>query len=143
MLNIILEKEETSASWSEILVSMLHKKGKQNNPNNYRPKALVNTILKLFTFLLYVHLEDWVVPRDVFPEFQSGFRKSHGCTDNIFVLNALIQEALNGIKGLLFFVDFRRAFPSFNHNILMRMLGSYGLSSKIMRILANLYSLID
>lgn len=69
MFNIILEKEKTPTSWSEILVSMLYKKGDQNNPDNYRPIALVNTIVKLFTFLLYVRLESWAASKGILPEF--------------------------------------------------------------------------
>ena len=65
-----------------------------------------------------------------------------GCLDNIFVLNALIQQALNKVPGKLFvlFVDFRRAFPSINHALLWHKLLRLGISSKMISILINLYS---
>lgn len=142
MFNKVLESEKTPASWSEILVSMLYKKGDEGDPDNYRPIALVNAVVKLFTFLLYIRLENWVNSKDILPEFQAGFRRGRGTSDNIFVLNALIQKALNTIKGKLFvlFVDFRRAFPSLNHLLLWFKLKNYGISTKIIRILASLYS---
>lgn len=141
MFNEILNKEKTPASWSEILVSMLHKKGDICNSDNY-PIALVNAIVKIFTHLLFKWLEKWVTSRDILPEFQAGFRCSRSCPDNIFVLNALIQKALNEAKGRLFalFVDFRRAFPSIVHTLLWEKLRSCGISPKIIRILNSLYS---
>lgn len=109
---------------------------------NYLPIALVNKIVKLFISLLYNRLSRWVEANHVPPEFQNGFRRGRGCLDNIFVLNSIIQYALNGIRGKLFalFVDFRRAFPSVCHAFLWEKLHRAGISSKVIKILISLYS---
>lgn len=140
--NKILDREITPDGWSGVLISMLFKKGDVSNPENYRPIALINSIVKLFTQIMYNRLSNWVERNGVLPEFQSGFRKGRGCLDNIFTLNSLIQYHLNQPKGKLFalFIDFRRAFPSVNHGLLWSKLHSVGISSKIIKILISLYS---
>ena len=121
---------------------MLYKKGDRTEHDNYRPIALVNTLIKIFTQILYQRLSKWASIHRVLPEFQSGFREGRGCMDNIFTLNALIQFSLNNVKGKLFslLVDFKRAFPSINHALLWHKLRKFGVSSKIINILISLYS---
>ena len=127
--------------WANIITIMLHKKGDPQNPDNYRPIALVNAVTKLFTQILYQRVLKWCNKNDAIPEFQSGFRAGRGCLDNIFTLNSIIQLQLQK-KGKLFafFVDFKRAFPSINHALLWQKLARKGLSSKIINILISLYS---
>lgn len=141
LFNKILETEVTPERWANIIVIMLYKKGLVEKLENYRPIALVDTILKLFTQMLNDRIIKWAENSGLLPEFQCGFRKNRSCTDNIFVLNGLINMCLNKLGGKLYalFVDFRRAFPSVNHNILWRKLSSLGMSSKMIRILIFLY----
>lgn len=84
----------------------------------------------------------WAEANGLLPEFQCGFRKNRSCADNVFVLNGLMNLCLNKLGGKLYalFVDFRRAFPSVNHNILWRMLSNLVMNSKMIRILIFLYS---
>ena len=121
---------------------MLYKKGSPLNLDNYRPIALINIIAKIFTQILAERINSWVRIHNLLPEFQAGFRSGRGCLDHIFVLNSLIQLALNARGGKVFalFVDFRRAFPSVNHNLLWRKLHNFGISNKIIEVLMNLYS---
>ena len=139
--NKILYEETIPLSWSELLVCMLHKKGNTKNPDNYRTISLVNSITKIFTFILYNRLTVWANHSKVLPESQSGFRKSRGCSDNIFILNAMINIRLCKPKQKLFtfFIDFIKAFDSVNHNLLWSKLFKLGVSSKIIRIIKNLY----
>jgi hypothetical protein len=49
----ILEQETPPLAWSKSITVMVYKKGDIMNPNNYRPIALLNTYLKLFTQILH------------------------------------------------------------------------------------------
>ena len=111
------------------------------NPENYRPIALLNTIVKIFTQIIYIRTKKWCHVNNLLPEFQSGFRSNRSCLDNIFTLNSLVQLKLKRKAGKLFavFVDFKRAFPSVDHGLLWRKLYEYGLSVKILKILISLY----
>lgn len=85
--NQIYNEQQTPGNWSKILVTMIHKKGKKDVIENYRPIALINCLAKVFTAILKNRLEKWLEEKEILIEEQSGFRKKRGCRDNIFVLD--------------------------------------------------------
>lgn len=141
MFNRILDTETVPTAWGEISLSMIHKKGSPYDPLNYRGIALVNCLAKIFTHILLDRLSLWSESEAILPECQSGFRPNRGCIDNIFVLTSIIQINLRLKKRKVFaaFIDFRRAFDSVDHSILWRKLYGVGVSSKIIRIIRDLY----
>lgn len=87
-------------------------------------------------------LTNWVKNFNLLPEYQSGFRRKRSCVDNIFTLNALIQNRLSLEKGKVFalFIDLKSAFPSVNHNLLWNKLFRLGTDTKFSNILIDLYN---
>lgn len=87
-------------------------------------------------------LYKWAEGRGILPEGQAGFREGRCCLDNIFSLSECIHARLRQQKGSAYviFVDFNRAFDSINHTKLWNKLYGLGVSPKIIRIIANLYS---
>ena len=59
LFNKIRKEEKIPDSWTKIIVKMLYKKGDKNQPENFRPISLVNTILKIFTMILHIRLNRW------------------------------------------------------------------------------------
>lgn len=121
---------------------MLYKKRLVDKLDNYRPIALVDAILKVFTQMLSARIITWAELNSLLSEFHRGFRKNRSCMDNVFELNGFINLCLNKVRGKLYalFVDFRRASPSDSHNILWKKLSDLGLSTKVIKILIFLYS---
>lgn len=78
-------------SWNNVILSMLHKKGNINDPNNYRGIALVNCKIKVFTQIIHDRLMAWAVKNNKILKEQAGFLKSQGCQDNVFTLSAAIR----------------------------------------------------
>lgn len=74
-------------------------------------------------------------------EEQAGFRSGYSTTDHIFTLLAIIQKSLSQGKGKVYvaFIDYKKAFNMINRNNLWRSLQIKGLSSKMLRILQNMY----
>ena len=106
--NNMLIEEKLPSEWTKILLKMIYKMGEKMDPNNYRPIALADTLLKVFTSILNKRLSIFSENNRIIPEFQSGFREGRSCTDNIYTLNSLIQLKLRKENGKLFalFVDF-------------------------------------
>uniref|UniRef100_A0A6P7HGP3 Uncharacterized protein LOC114348469 n=1 Tax=Diabrotica virgifera virgifera TaxID=50390 RepID=A0A6P7HGP3_DIAVI len=141
MFNRILETTITPHNWSEVIFTMIFKKGNRDDPANYRGIALLNCVEKIFTNILLNRLRDWLEVNNVLPECQSGFRGSRGCNDNVFTLTSAVQLQLRLKKRKVYaaFVDYKRAFDSIIHHLLWQKLFGLGVSSKIIAILKNIY----
>lgn len=124
MFNTILTTEKIPKSWSSVRI------------------ALVNCICKLFTQIIHNRLQNWCEFNNVLHDNQMGFRKNRSTIANIFCLTLASHLYLRLKKYKLFatFIDFRRAFDSINHIILWEKLYKSGISSKLIRVLQNLYN---
>lgn len=143
--SVYSDPSQMPASWSEITIVPIFKKGDVNLPNNYRPISLINTVTKLFTTMLTTRLDKWCTKNKKISEFQAGFRSGTGCVEQAFVLNTLIQNQLRNKNSRLFcmFVDLSQAFDSVEHNILWKKLNEKGLSTKFINVLRQLYSMAN
>ncbi|OXA43455.1 putative RNA-directed DNA polymerase from transposon X-element [Folsomia candida] len=139
LLNRIMKKEEVPLEWTESVTCMIFKEGDESNPANYRPISLLNTMLKLFTQVLYGRLVIWAEKNKLIPECQGGFRSGRSCEDQILCLQTAIHAKLKQEKGNALFVDFERCFNTLPHNKMWNKLFSLGMSGKIIRILKSLY----
>ena len=142
MFNKILESESLPASYSRVVLCMLHKRGSVMDPLNYRGIAIVNVITKLFTHIIHVRLQKWVAERGIVPDEQTGFCKEKGVNDNIFTLQTLIQLRLRQSAGGAYAlsVDFKRELHLVPQLSLWHKLYSLGISTEIIRISKWLYN---
>ena len=120
---------------------MIPKSDDFNNPKNYHCISLLNCLTMIFTKIMNNKLKAWSEDKEVIQRFQSSFRNKCSCTDNLFVLNAIIQTKISLLTHKLFvaFFDFKRAFDFVDHSLLYNKLSSFGVSSKFIRILCSLY----
>ncbi len=73
--------------------------------------------------------------------FNGGFKKGCRTSDNLFVLNGLVEKYKTlGIPLYVCFVDFKRAFDCINRILLFSKLCKDGLSSKVVDILLDMYT---
>ena len=140
-LNDILLTETIPSSWADLKMFLLHKKGDPKVVANYRGISLLNCFAKLFTAIIARRITAWANMNSLLPECQSGFRAGRCCADNLFVLQTAIHEHIRNQGCVVYctFVDFKAAFDSISHKVLWRKLYAYGLSSKMLNIIANFY----
>uniref|UniRef100_A0A1Y1LYJ1 Reverse transcriptase domain-containing protein n=1 Tax=Photinus pyralis TaxID=7054 RepID=A0A1Y1LYJ1_PHOPY len=141
LFNRVLQTEDVPQSWANVKMQMVFKKGDRMNPHNYRSIALLNSITKLFTNIIYNRLYKWCEENNVLPDEQAGFRKGRGCSENIFILNAAVSINTAPKSSYLYaiFVDFQKAFDTINHSKLWNKLHAIGISSKIIRTVKAIY----
>ena len=74
-------------------------------------------------------------------ENQAGFRKNYSTTDQIFNLYTVIQKCMSKNKQKIYvaFIDFRKAFDSVNHEILLTAVYSKGVKGKFFGALKVMY----
>lgn len=128
-------------NWTKGIIVPVPKKGDLDNVNNYRGITLTSIFSKIFSILLDNRLRKWSENSNVLDDVQFGFRKGKSTVDCVFVLSSIINKVLNYEKRKLYlaFVDFRKAFDIVYRNGIWYKLSTYGVSSKIMKILKVMY----
>ena len=141
LFNTIFNTGIYPSTWCQSLIFPLHKRGDQNNPNNYRGIALLNIISKIFSSILNTRLSQWAESNDLIPEAQAGFRKEYSTIDHIFSLQAIVQKYLSKSRGRFYvlFVDFSKAFDCIPRSKLWTVLQNKGLRGKMLSVLKSMY----
>ena len=139
--NYIIERREFPLSWCVGLKSSIHKAGKTKEVDNYRGITILPIFEKIFEIAVYKRLS---FVNDAFmrvDENNGGFLPGRRTSDNLFIINGLIQrQILLGKSLVLCFVDFSKAFDLVNRDILFYKIMKSGWHGKVIDTLRNLYN---
>ena len=117
----------------------LYKKGNVENPANYRPIALLNTLYKIYASLLQRRISMGLDQR--MHETQYGFRKKRSTSQPLFITRRLQDQAeQTGDKLFLVFLDWEKAFDKVDQGKMVEAMGRLGVPAKMSRILASFYN---
>jgi len=125
--------------WLESKVFFIHKKGPQDNPNNFRSIAIQNPYLKTFMSMLTKRLSNFAEDNNILPLFQFGFRKHRSCVGAATTLFEAVNSRLNSqpksLKTFACFVDFSKCFDTIRRDILHTKLQAHGIPLPICNLL--------
>ena len=141
----MLDSGQYPEQWTKAILVPVHKKGSTTNPNNYRGIALLSVLGKFFSKVINNRLVDWADSNDIQKEEQAGFRKKYSTTDNIFILQSLIQKYCSRKGGRFYtlYVDFSKAFDTIPHALLFYQLMAKGVQGKVFNVLRTMYSTLQ
>jgi predicted peroxiredoxin len=141
LFNVIFNTGQIPVNWTKGVILPIYKnKGNIESPENYRPITLLSCLGKMFTAILNNRLTKYTDNNGIIKNCQSGFRKDYSTTDNLFILQSLI-EILRVKKKKLFcaFIDFKQAFDTVWRNGLWSKLLNHNINGKFLNVIKSMY----
>ena len=141
LFNLVLTQQIIPAEWKVSIVTPIYKADDPNNPGNYRGIAVNSCLGKLFSLVMNKRLSNKIEGKNLFTEYQSGFRSDYRTTDNIYIMTTLIR-AYRAQKKKIFacFIDLKKAFDTVSRPALFFKLANLGIGGKFFNTVKNMYT---
>ena len=120
--------------------NFIHKEGTtKDDPLNYRPISLLNTMGKIFGKIINKKLKDFLEINNIIKDSQHGFRSKRGTSSLIANLYERIAREKDDKKTLITMVlrDISKAFDKVHKESLIYKLSKLNMPGPLLRILSN------
>jgi len=143
LFNKVLATSAVPTQWGESIIKLIHKKGTTDDPGNFRPIALSNTVIKTFHLILANRTTTYLTKNKLIdPSIQKAFLPGiSGCTEH----NAVMEEVIKHIKSKkltahIAFFDLADAFGSIPHDLILHTLQRNHFPQAVQEYYKSLYS---
>ena len=149
IINKNIETGITCIEWCKGVISLIHKEGPIDDPNNYRGICVMNALLKVLCTLLNNRLITFCTEKKLINKAQIGFWKNCRTTDHIATLKTVVNKYIIDIdkdvkkkktrKLYACFIDFQKAFDSVWHEGMFRKLENLGINGNFLNLIKHIY----
>jgi len=110
------------------IVKPLYKLGNTNLVSNYRPISMLCNFSKIFEKIIKFTLISYLETNNLLSSNQYGFRPGRGTTNALYSTTKFIYRNLDNSNNVIaIFIDLEKAFDTVDHNILIKILPSFGI----------------
>ena len=129
-----LEEGKIPKQWKLGNISAIYKKGKKNQPGNYRPVSLTSVPCKLLESIVRDQIMKYMTDNNLFSNKQYGFISGRSTTLQLLVVLEEWTEIMDrgGTVGAVY-MDFMKAFDTVPHKRLIKKLEHYGIKGRVVR----------
>ncbi|KAK4826282.1 hypothetical protein QYF61_007129 [Mycteria americana] len=129
---------EVPADWRLANVTPIFKKGRKEDPGNYRPVSLTSVPGKLMEQIILSAITRHVENNQGIKPSQHGFRKGRSCLTNLISFYDKVTHLVDEGKAVdVVYLDFSKAFDTVSHSILLEKLAAHGLDGCTLRWVKN------
>lgn len=122
------------ADWKNANVNPIFKSGDKTNFSNYRPISLTSVCSKILEHIIYTNLMTHLQNNNFFSPMQHGFRAGFSCDTQLIEFGHDIATSINaGTQVDCIFLDFRKAFDSVPHPLLLRKLSVLNIPTELLK----------
>ena len=133
MFNQCLRLNIFPDSWKIANIVPLQKPGNKSDVNNLRPISLLPLPGKILEKIVHMQISAHLENNKLLVSEQGGFRKGKSTIHTIALFTDDIMLKLNNNNyTVAAFVDFKKAFDTVDHNILLNKLNHYGLGKDVL-----------
>ena len=125
--------------FKEADVTPVHKKGKKDNKENYRPVSILPVLSKIFKRTMFIQMSTFF--EDIFNKQQCGFRKGYNTQQCLLKMLEKWKRSVDGGKVFdALLTDLSKAFDCLDHELLIAKLNAYGFSLPALRLINDYLS---
>ncbi|KAK4828143.1 hypothetical protein QYF61_023959 [Mycteria americana] len=129
---------EVPVDWRLANVTPIYKKGRKEDPGNYRPVSLTSVPGKLMEQIILSAITRHVEDNQGIKPSQHGFRKGRSCLTNLISFYDKVTHLVDEGKAVdVVYLDFSKAFDTVSHGILLEKLAAHGLDGYTLRWVKN------
>ena len=133
ILNKAIQKGIFPSAWKHGTVIPIPKVSNPQQVGDLRPITLLPLPGKIMERLIHNKLYPYLENNDILTSKQNGFKKQHGTPDTIFKFITHVIDNLNKKKiTVAVFIDFKKAFDTLDHQILIQKLSKLNLSPNLL-----------
>lgn len=119
-------------------ITPIFKSGNQSDVSNYRPISVLPLLSKIFEICIHNRIYDFLCQRSIISANQYGFQRNLSTSDAMIDLTEFIYSALDEkLHCIGIMVDFRKAFDTVNHEILLNKFELYGIRGPALVLMKN------
>ena len=138
IINASLQQGKVPSAWKCARVIPLFKKGSALNMDNYRPISVLPVISKPLEREVHNQLTKYLREHKILSPYQYGFRKLHSTEFATLAFADTIRRNIdNGLMTGAVFLDFKKAFDSVDHSLLLDKLYNLGILDREHEWFAN------
>ncbi|KAK4820953.1 hypothetical protein QYF61_008740 [Mycteria americana] len=129
---------EVPADWRLANVTPIFKKGRKEDPGNYRPVSLTPVRGKVTEQITLSAITQHIQDNQAIRPSQHGFRKGRSCLTNLISFYDKVTRLVDEGKAVdVVYLDFSKAFDTVSHSILLEKLAAHGLDGCTLRWVKN------
>ena len=132
LFSMSLQTSSVPYDWKLATISPIFKKGKRDEPSNYRPISLTSVVSKLMEKIIRQAIVNHLESNSLLSDNQYGFLSGRSCTLQLLTCIELWTSNLDkGIPMDILYTDFQKAFDTVPHNLLFLKLKKIGIHGKV------------